>query len=73
MFLGVKQSRERVAEMVKAMPIDQAPEDLRVALTDWLENMNVSAGTRERADALVAVKSNGNNSNYCYRQGNCCN
>ncbi len=55
MYLGVKQSRERVAEMVKAMPIDQAPEDLRVALTDWLENMDVSAGTRERADALVTA------------------
>lgn len=55
MYLGVKQSRERVADMVRAMPVDQAPEDLRKALTDWLENMNVSEGTRERADALTAV------------------
>ncbi len=55
MYLGVKQSRERVADMVRAMPLDQAPEDLRQALTDWLENMNVSEGTRERADALTAA------------------
>ena len=55
MYLGVKQSRERVADMVRAMPLDQAPEDLRKALTDWLDNMNVSEGTRERADALTAV------------------
>ena len=55
MYLGVKQSRERVADMVRAMPVEQAPEDLRKALTDWLENMNVSDGTRERADALTAA------------------
>lgn len=55
MYLGVKQSRERVVDMVRAMPVDQAPEDLRKALTDWLENMNVSEGTRERADALTAA------------------
>ncbi len=55
MYLGVKQSRERVADMVRAIPVDQAPEDLRKALTDWLENMNVSEGTRERADALTAA------------------
>ena len=55
MYLGVKQSRERVADMVRAMPVDQAPEDLRKALIDWLENMNVSEGTRERADALTAA------------------
>ena len=55
MYLGVKQSRERVADMVRAMPLDQAPEDLRKALTDWLDNMNVSEGTRERADALTAA------------------
>lgn len=55
MYLGVKQSRERVAEMVKAMPVDQAPADLAAALTDWLENMDKSEGTRERAEALTAA------------------
>ena len=55
MYLGVKQSRERVAEMVKAMPVADAPADLAAALTDWLEHMDESEGTRERADALTAA------------------
>ena len=55
MFLGVKQSRERVAEMVKEILAAEIPADLKEALEAWLENMDVSAGTRERADALVAV------------------
>ncbi len=55
MYLGVKQSRERVAEMAEEMLAGQLPGDLQEALTAWLENMNVSEGTRERADALVAV------------------
>ena len=55
MFLGVKQSRERVAAMIKAMPLEQAPADLREAATAWLEHMNESEGTRERADALTAA------------------
>ena len=55
MFLGVKQSRERVAEMVKEILAAEIPADLKEALEAWLENMDVSASTRERADALVAV------------------
>lgn len=55
MFLGVKQSRERVAEKVKAMLAGELPEDLKAALTNWLDNLNESEGTRERADALTAV------------------
>ena len=55
MFLGVKQSRERVAEMVKEILAAEIPADLKEALEAWLENMDASAGTRERADALVAV------------------
>ncbi|MBR5589439.1 MAG: 4Fe-4S dicluster domain-containing protein, partial [Phascolarctobacterium sp.] len=55
MFLGVKQSRERVAEMVKEILAAEIPADLKEALEAWLENIDVSAGTRERADALVAV------------------
>ena len=53
MFLGVKQSRERVEDMVKAMLEGELPEDLKAALTDWLEHVNDSEGTRERADALT--------------------
>ena len=55
MFLGVKQSRERVEDMVKAMLEGELPEDLKAALTDWLEHVNDSEGTRERAEALTAA------------------
>ena len=55
MFLGVKQSRERVEDMVKAMLEGELPEDLKAALTDWLEHVNDSEGTRERADSLTAA------------------
>ena len=55
MFLGVKQSRERVEDMVKAMLEGELPEDLKAALTDWLEHVNDNEGTRERADALTAA------------------
>ncbi|WP_405381658.1 pyruvate:ferredoxin (flavodoxin) oxidoreductase [Phascolarctobacterium sp.] len=54
MFLGVKQSRERVAQMIEALPAE-APADLLEAAKAWLEGMNVSEGTRERAEALTAV------------------
>lgn len=55
MYLGVKQSRERVAEMVKAALAARVPADLKAAMQDWLDNMDVSEGTRERAEALTAV------------------
>ena len=55
MFLGVKQSRERVEDMVKTMLEGELPEDLKAALTDWLEHVNDSEGTRERAEALTVV------------------
>ena len=55
MYLGVKQSRERVAEMVKAALASEIPADLKAAMQDWLDNMDVSEGTRERAEALTAV------------------
>ena len=55
MYLGVKQSRERVAEMVKAALAGDIPADLKAAMQDWLDNREVSEGTRERAEALTAV------------------
>ncbi len=54
MFLGVKQARERTAKKAEAL-LATAPADLQAALKEWLEKMNVSEGTRERADALVAA------------------
>ena len=66
MFLGVKQSRERVEDMVKAMLEGELPEDLKAALTDWLEHVNDSEGTRERADALtVALEKYKDNCDKC--------
>lgn len=55
MFLGVKQSRERVEEMVKALLADELPEDLKTVLSDWLLHVNDSEGTRERADAMTVI------------------
>lgn len=55
MFLGVEQSRERALEMAKAMLANELPEDLKAALTAWVEGFNTSEGTRDRADALVAA------------------
>ena len=55
MYLGVKQSRDRVAEMVKEALAADIPADLKAAMQDWLDNMEVSEGTRERAEALTAA------------------
>lgn len=55
MYLGVKQSRERAAQMAREMLAGDIPEDLASALKAWVDNMYVSEGTRERADALTAV------------------
>ncbi len=54
MYLGVKQARERTARKAQAL-LDKAPAEVQAAIRDWLEKMNVSEGTRERADALAAA------------------
>ncbi|MCD8175251.1 MAG: pyruvate:ferredoxin (flavodoxin) oxidoreductase [Phascolarctobacterium sp.] len=54
MFIGVKHARERVAKMVKEM-LPTTHEDVKKSLKDWLDNMDVREGTRERADALCAA------------------
>ncbi len=63
MYLGVKHTRERVAGRVKealALPVS---EGLKAAMQDWLDNMNVSDGTRERAEALKAALAAENSDN----------
>ena len=74
MYLGVKQSRERVAEMVKAVLAAEIPADLKAAMQDWLDNMDVSEGTRERAEALTAVwkniRTNAINAQLCIKKNN---
>ena len=52
MYLGVKSIRERIAQNVnKALESDLASEK-KAILKDWLDNMNVSEGSRERAEAV---------------------
>ncbi len=55
MFLGVKAVRETLAnDAEKALELEISDE-LKAALTDWRENLNVSENTRERADKLTAL------------------
>ena len=54
MYLGVKHTRERVADRVKEALNLPVSEELKAAMQNWLDNMNVSHGTRERAEALKA-------------------
>ena len=63
MFLGVKQSRERVAALVIEALQQPVSAGLKAAMQDWLDNMQVSEGTRERANALNdALAAEGNKS-----------
>lgn len=55
MYLGVKHTRERVADRVKEALNLPVSESLKAAMQNWLDNMNVSDGTRERAEALKAA------------------
>ena len=54
MFLGVEQSRNTLADTIKAA-MDVASADLKAAFQDWLDNMNEGEGTRDRADKIVAL------------------
>ena len=53
MYLGVKSIRQRIADNInKALESDMDSSKKEV-LKDWLDNMNVSEGTRERAQAVI--------------------
>lgn len=55
MYLGVTQLREKLA-MTVTEAIANAPEgEVKAALQDWLDNMNVGERSRERADRVVAA------------------
>ena len=55
MFLGVKQQRDRLAEVAgKAMEGGLSAE-LKAALSDWVANKDLGEGTRDRADKLIAL------------------
>ncbi|MGE4588310.1 MAG: pyruvate:ferredoxin (flavodoxin) oxidoreductase [Acidaminococcaceae bacterium] len=52
MFLGVKQSRERVEYLVKEAIQLPVSAELKTAMEEWLANANEGEGTRERAEKL---------------------
>ena len=55
MFLGVKAIREALADDAKqALELDISDE-LKAALADWKDNLNVSDNTRARADKLTEL------------------
>lgn len=68
MYLGVKHTRERVADRVKEALNLPVSESLKAAMQNWLDNMNVSDGTRERAEALKAALAAENSDNELLKE-----
>ena len=68
MYLGVKHTRERVADRVKEALNLPVSEELKAAMQNWLDNMNVSDGTRERAEALKAALAAENSDNALLKE-----
>lgn len=68
MYLGVKHTRERVADRVKEALNLPVSEKLKAAMQNWLDNMNVSDGTRERAEALKAALAAENSDNELLKE-----
>ncbi len=55
MFLGVKQSRQRLAADIEAAAKLPVSDELKAAFADWLANIDNGAGTRERAAKLTSL------------------
>ena len=55
MFLGAASVRKMVKSQVEAVIPTLADGELKSALTAWAEGFKVTAGTRERADAVIAA------------------
>ena len=55
MMLGVKQLRKQLAQKIELAASMVLDEEFRTACGDWLSNQDNSAGTRERADRLIAA------------------
>lgn len=68
MYLGVKHTRERVADCVKEALNLPVSEELKAAMQNWLDNMNVSDGTRERAEALKVALAAENSDNALLKE-----
>ena len=58
MFLGVKQSRQRLANDIAAASKLAVSDELKAAFEDWLANIDNGAGTRERTAKLIALLEN---------------
>ena len=55
MMLGVKQLRKQLAQKIELAVSMVLDEEFKAACVDWLGNQDNSAGTRERADRLIAA------------------
>ena len=55
MFIGVKQTRQRLAADIKAALQLPVSGELKAACEDWLANIDNGNGTRERAAKLIAL------------------
>ncbi|SDP48996.1 pyruvate:ferredoxin (flavodoxin) oxidoreductase [Selenomonas ruminantium] len=56
MFLGTKSVRDSLAADAKAaVEMGKGSEELKAALTEWVDNMNEGEGSRDRADKLTAL------------------
>lgn len=55
MFLGVKQSRERVADMMQEALKLPVSNELKATMEDWLANVDEGEGSRERAEKLQTL------------------
>lgn len=60
MYLGVKTIRERIANNVHLAIESNISEGTKEVLKDWLDNKDVSEGTRDRAKNLIEVLENDN-------------
>ena len=63
MFLGVKQTRERLQDKIEEALKGSLSAELKAAFEDWTKNFAEGEGTRERADKITALleKEKGNN------------
>ena len=55
MLLGVKQLRKQLAANIEEAAKLNLGEEFKKACADWLDNQDNGAGTRERADRLIAA------------------
>ncbi len=55
MFLGVKQSRQRLSDEIKTALGLPVSADLKAAFTEWLDNIDNGSGTRERAEKVISL------------------